>query len=102
AGRHDVIPVPNRRRGLGLGAARNRVMLTDRVAVADPKIAALPFEIFVERVRSENRAGGNLVTIPKGRPTLDEHVRLQKTVRSDRDVGFNNAELADARARPNY
>ena len=84
----------------GCGAARNRIVLADDVAIADSQIAALAGEVLVERIGPQHRTGRDLVALAEGGPALHENVRFQAAERSDHHVLFDDRELADAGLRP--
>ena len=52
---HDEVAVADFGGGLGRRAARNREVLADLVAVADPEVAARAVEVLVERVGARVR-----------------------------------------------
>src|SRR5439155_19782122 len=98
SGSHDVVVIADFRHRLGRRSARDGVVLTNLIAVADAQVASFPGEAFIQWIGAQYSASGDFVALAQNTPALDINVRLEHAAGSDPHVRFDDAELADVDA----
>src|SRR5947208_3295013 len=93
---HDVVAVADLGDRLGLGTARDRVMLPDHITVADPQITAMACEVFVERIGTQHGPRGDRVALAERSPALHVDIRFKNAIAADRHIRFDDAIVTHA------